>query len=77
MARKRLDDDLAEGRHPAKNRTYSLYLTVKEQAEAIQVPHLVLDTGTAPFDVCVEHASNTCAGSRLDRVLHRGYRRCE
>jgi hypothetical protein len=42
----------ATGQHPAKNRTYGL--AVKEKAEAIQVPHLVLDTGKMMVEECVQ-----------------------
>jgi hypothetical protein len=31
-----------------------LYLAVKEKAEAITVPHLVLDTGIMSLDECVK-----------------------
>lgn len=54
VARQRLEHDLAEGRHPAKNRTFALYSAVKEKAEPITVPHLVLDTGTMSLDECVQ-----------------------
>jgi len=54
IARERLEGDLAEGRHTAKNRTYALYLAVKAQAEPISVPHLTLDTGTTPLEECVQ-----------------------
>ncbi len=54
VARQRLEQDLAEGTHPAKNRSYALYLTVKEKAEAIQVPHLVLDTGEIMVEECAQ-----------------------
>lgn len=54
VARKRLEQDLTAGTHPAKNRTFDLYLAVKEQAEPIQVPHLVLDTGIMSLDECAQ-----------------------
>jgi len=54
VARQRLEHDLASGTHSAKNRTYALYLAMKEKAEAIQVPHLVLDTGKMTVDECVQ-----------------------
>jgi predicted kinase len=54
MARQRLEHDLAQGQHPARNRTYDLYLAVKNQAEPIAVPHLVLDTGTISLEECVQ-----------------------
>ena len=43
-----------QGKHPAKNRNYALYLAVKEKAEPIMVPHLVLDTGTTTLEECVQ-----------------------
>jgi predicted kinase len=54
VARQRLEHDLAEGTHPARNRAYGLYLAVKEKAEAIQVPHLILDTGELSMEDCVQ-----------------------
>src|SRR5262249_42658663 len=48
-----LERDLAEARHPAANRTFGLYLSLKAAAEPITVPHLVLDTGRMPLDECV------------------------
>jgi predicted kinase len=54
VACNRLESDLTAGTHPAKNRTFDLYLAVKEKAEVISVPHLVLDTGTLSLDECVE-----------------------
>jgi adenylylsulfate kinase len=54
IARERLERDLAEGRHPAGNRTYALYLSLKAAAEPITVPHLVLDTGRNSLDECVQ-----------------------
>lgn len=53
IAKERLEHDMAEGRHPAKNRSYALYFSVKAKAEPIQVPHLTLDTGTTPLEECV------------------------
>jgi len=53
VARQRLEHELAQGQHPVKNRTYELYLAVKEEAEPITVPHLLLDTGATPLDECV------------------------
>jgi len=63
VARERLEHDLASGTHSAKNRTYSLYLAVKANAEPITVPHLVLDTGTATLDVCVKRSLAYLAGN--------------
>lgn len=54
VARKRLEDDLASGTHPAKNRNFDLYLAVQARAEAITVPHLVLETSTMDLEECVQ-----------------------
>jgi adenylylsulfate kinase len=56
VARERLERDLAAGAHPAKNRTFELYLEVKARAEPLSVPRLVLDTGTVPIEECVRRA---------------------
>lgn len=53
MLRERLQRDLARGEHPARNRTYALYLERKAAAEPITVPHLVLDTGATTGEECV------------------------
>lgn len=53
VARKRLEQDLASGDHPAKNRTFALYAAIRDKAEAIPVPHLVLDTGRLSLEECV------------------------
>jgi predicted kinase len=50
VARERLEKDLADGRHPAGNRTFALYLSLKAGAEPMPVPHLVLDTGKTPLE---------------------------
>jgi adenylylsulfate kinase len=52
-ARARLERDLADGRHPARNRTYVLYRELKAAAEPIVVPRLVLDTGELSLEECV------------------------
>ncbi len=52
-ARRRLEADLADGSHPARNRTFELYLALKATAEPIAVPHLTLDTGRRPPEECV------------------------
>jgi predicted kinase len=56
VARERLERDQAQGTHPALNRTYALYLTVKARAEPIPILHLVLDTGTLTLEECVARA---------------------
>jgi predicted kinase len=53
VARERLERDLAEGRHPAGNRTFDLYLSLKASAMPIPIPHLVLDTGKTPLEECL------------------------
>lgn len=53
VAKERLEADLASGRHPARNRTYALYCSLKAAAEPIRIPHLTLDTGNTPLDECV------------------------
>jgi len=52
----RLERDLACGLHPAKNRTFEMYLDVKRRAEPLTVPRLTLDSGATPLDECVECA---------------------
>jgi predicted kinase len=42
--RQRLEADAAEARHPAANRNYAMYLSVKERAEPIAGPKLVVNT---------------------------------
>jgi adenylylsulfate kinase len=52
-ARERLERDLSEGRHPAGNRTFVLYQTLKAAAVPIPLPRLVLDTGKTPLEECL------------------------
>ena len=49
----RLNDDLAAGRHPAENRTASLYWEFHFRAETITEPKLRIDTSKA-VDECVK-----------------------
>jgi adenylylsulfate kinase len=56
VVRGRLERDLAAGSHPARNRTFELYLAVKARAEPIAVSHLTLDTGAVPLQECVSRA---------------------
>ena len=56
VARSRLKHDLASGQHPAKNRDFALYQAVKARAEAITVPHLVLDTGEMTLEECMQRS---------------------
>jgi predicted kinase len=53
VAKNRLEKDLAQGTHPAGNRTFDLYRSLKSEAEPIQLPHLVLDTGKMDLEECV------------------------
>ncbi len=53
IALARLDDDLAAGRHPAENRTASLYWEFRYAAETIAEPKLRVDTSNT-VDRCVE-----------------------
>lgn len=45
IARKRIEADSAADSHPAGNRDFSLYLSVKARFEAIILPKTVIDTG--------------------------------
>jgi predicted kinase len=56
VIRTRLQRDAETDSHPAKNRSFDLYLAVKAAAEPLTVPHLVLDTGSLPLNECVERA---------------------
>jgi adenylylsulfate kinase len=47
-ARRRLERDVAKGRHPAANRNYEMYLSIKARAEPIVGPKLVIDTEQDP-----------------------------
>jgi adenylylsulfate kinase len=63
VARERLERDLAAGRHPAGNRTFALYLSLKVAAEPIPVPHLTLDTGRTPLQECVRRCLEYLGGT--------------
>jgi len=56
VVKERLEHDLATGDHPAKNRTFELYVAGKAAAEPLTIPRLTLDTGTTPFEECVSRA---------------------
>jgi len=56
IVRQRLERDLARGGHPARNRTFALYLARKAAAEPIGAPRLVLDTGKTPLEECVKRS---------------------
>jgi len=61
IARRRLEEDLAAHRHPARNRTYALYLSMKAKAQPLTVPHLVVDTGRLPLTECVRQCLDSLA----------------
>jgi adenylylsulfate kinase len=63
VARERLERDLAEGRHPAGNRTFALYQSVKALAQPIPLPHLILDTGATSPEECVRRCLGYVGGS--------------
>jgi adenylylsulfate kinase len=62
VARGRLERALAEGCHPAGNRSLALYLSLKAAAEPITLPHLVLDTGTTLMDESVRRCPEYLGG---------------
>lgn len=53
VAKARLERDQHLDKHPAKNRTFELYLAAHARAEPLTVPRLTLDTGTRPLGECV------------------------
>lgn len=62
VARERIGRDAAAGTHPAGNRTFELYLSVKARAEPLTVPRLVLDTGAMLLDEGVRRAMKWVGG---------------
>ncbi len=54
VAKERLETDLRNNAHPAGNRTYALYRSIKEKAEPITADHLVIDTGREPLEASVQ-----------------------
>ena len=71
VARQRLERDRASGIHPARNRTFALYLKLKAAAEPITVPHLVLDSGKIPLDECVQRCLEYLGNSAATRASVR------
>ena len=55
VARRRIEADLVSGAHPARNRDFELYLTIKNYFEPIILPKLTLDT-ELPLEDCVARA---------------------
>jgi len=62
VARERLERELARGGHPAGNRTYPLYQSLKAGAVLFTVPRLVLDTGRLTVEQCLEKSREYLAG---------------
>jgi adenylylsulfate kinase len=56
--RDRLRSQTDEGQHPAANRTYALYLEIKQRFEAITRLKMVIDTDQ-PLEHCVSLALNS------------------
>ena len=54
-ARARLETQASIGEHPAGNRSFTLYLEIKQRFEPITQPKIVIDTDE-PLDWCVERA---------------------
>jgi predicted kinase len=54
LAEQRLESDHRTGAHPAGNRTYALYATMKKTADPISPAHLVVNTGTEPLEKSVD-----------------------
>jgi len=65
IAKQRLDDGQQTGAHPAGNRTYELYLELKEKADPITVDRLVIDTGAESL----ENSIDRCM-AYLKNILH-------
>jgi len=57
-ARARLEAQASEGQHPAGNRTFGLYLDIKQRFEPIRRPRTIIDTDR-PFEQCVNMALAT------------------
>jgi predicted kinase len=53
IASERLAREVAEGKHPAKNRNARLHAQMKATAETLLVPRLTLDTGRLAPDECL------------------------
>lgn len=61
-AKRRLEFSATHGAHPAKNRSYELYLSIKARWEPIQEPKLVLDTD-GDLEACVARALQYIQGN--------------
>ena len=60
--RRRLEGDVVQGKHPAGNRDYSLYLQVWSRFEQIRVPKTVIDTDSG-LEECIQRALDALAAS--------------
>lgn len=60
--RKRLEADTNDGRHPAGNRGYALYLEVKARFEKIVHPKVVIDM-EQELEVCVQQGMDALKAS--------------
>ncbi len=58
IVRERLGAQADKGQHPAANRTYALYLEIKQRFEPITRPKTVIDTNQ-PLEHCVNLALNS------------------
>jgi predicted kinase len=56
IVKRRLNDSLRSGTHPAHNRTYRLYLELKDKSEPITVDRLVIDTGVESLEKSVNRS---------------------
>jgi predicted kinase len=63
IVRQRLERDQAAGEHPARNRTFALYQSLKAKAVPISAPHLVVDTGGLSLEECVQRCKEYVVGS--------------
>jgi adenylylsulfate kinase len=59
VIRRRMEVDVAEGLHPARNRTFAMYHQIKDAADPITFPHLVVDT-SRPLEECVKECLAYC-----------------
>jgi hypothetical protein len=62
VARERLERDLVRGEHPAGNRTFALYQSLKAEMVPLTMPGLVLDTGKLSLEECLGRCLDYLAG---------------
>lgn len=62
MALRRIDRDLSNGHHPAKNRTAGLYTEIRDSFEPIDRPKIRIDTDQ-PIDECASLAEKRILSS--------------